>query len=90
MHSIPDAWNYKFLKLINDGQGCYVIINLIEDEVVYGYLGSNSMASSDVDNRDIYLESVYEVDDVSGNWKEVDGNQGIWISSSIIKYIEFK
>jgi len=85
-HPIPTAWDYKFSE-INDFR--WVIINLVNDEIVYGKYANNSFTSSDESYRDIYLEEVYILDD-ENNWKLAERSDGIWISPNEIKSIEFK
>ena len=50
---------------------------------VYGYWDYNSEASWDVEHRDIYLSSVFEVD-ADGNWSEVPKTGGILVNGDDI------
>lgn len=83
-HVIPTAWDYKFSKK----EPRYVTVYLADGGIVFGYWGSNSFASSVRDNKDIYLEKMYDVTE-SSEWVEIIQNKGIWISAESIKYIEF-
>lgn len=83
-HPVPTAWQYSFCKR----NTCFVIVTLDDDRRFYGYYGTVSMASSDIENEDIYLEYIYELDD-DENWILVEGRDGVWISSSHITSIEF-
>ena len=55
---------------------------------MFGYWGSESFASSIRDNKDLYLEKIYDVNE-DREWIEITQNKGIWISGESIKYIEF-
>ena len=45
--------------------------------------------SSEYDNRDIYLEELYEKKSDNSVWEKVERTKGVWISSSDIKHIKF-
>jgi len=83
----PGGWDYFFGKR----ESAFVIVGLKDGSKVFGYFGSNSMASTDATNRDIYLERVYRPpDDPSDPWIEVVGSRGILIPQSEMQYIEFR
>lgn len=86
VHPIPNAWEYKFSKI---EEPRWLIITLGSGKCIYGYYGIKSLASSDMNNRDIYLEEIYELDE-NKNWTKVDRTDGIWINESEIKLIEYK
>ena len=66
----------------------FVIITLQDDSTVYGFYGENSFASSEPDERDIYLEKIYDIDE-KNKWIENKECLGIHISQNQIKTIEF-
>ena len=82
--SIPTAWDDYFAKQI----ASYVIVTLQDDSKIYGYFGSDSFASSEADERDIFVEKLYRLDD-NKNWTEIPGSLGVLLQASQIKTIEF-
>lgn len=81
---IPTGWDWKFSRT---GE-CYVIVTLQNGAVVPAFYGPASMASSDPNQRDLYLERVYTIES-DGPWKPVEGSGGIFIEGSQIAYVEF-
>ena len=81
-HPIDSSWDYKFSKMPAYTD---MIIILKTDEIIKGRFSGESFASSDCENRDIYLSIVYNED-----W-EMDEtyNRGILIIAENIKTIEF-
>lgn len=86
IHPVPTAWDYKFSTI---GKEKWLIITLLNDKHLYGKFAYSSLASSDPVERDIYLEEVYTLNE-DENWVKVDRTDGVWISTSNIKLIEFK
>jgi len=82
---IPTGWDWIFSRT----KPCYVLVTLQSGKLVAGYFGIASMASSDPDRRDLFLEAVYTIPE-TGPWEEVPGSGGIYIDASQIAYIEFK
>lgn len=82
---IPTAWDYFFSKQ----EPFYVIITLIDNSEIYGLYGSNSFASSEPEDRDIYIEKLFEIDEESFKWIENKQSKGIIIKENQIKTIEF-
>lgn len=58
------------------------------DKHIYGKFGCSSLASSEKDERDIYQEEIYNMDE-DGKWVKRERTDGIWIKASNIKVIEF-
>lgn len=56
MHPVPTAWDYKFSKIQVEK---WVIITLENDKHIYGKFGYAPLASSEKDERDIFLEEIY-------------------------------
>jgi len=83
VHSTPTAWDYAF----GGKSGNYwVVVKLVSGGVYYGVWGANSLASSDLSRRDIYIEDVRTRD-----FKPVetdDRKRGVWISDVDIRSIE--
>lgn len=84
-HPVPNGWDYKFSKTETQKWVCVCLDN---ETFVRGKYGSNSLASSEKDNHDIYLEEVF-IKDSDGNWIKEDRTDGIWISADSIKWINF-
>ena len=83
--TIPTAWDNKFstTEAVR-----WVIVYLACGRTVYGRLGRGSCASSDPDERDIYLNRVYTIDE-NNHWIEQPKTDGMLISKAEIRYIEF-
>lgn len=80
----PTAWDYYFAKQ----KPSWVIVTLLEGSKIYGRFDSSSFASSDRDERDIYIEEVYGIDK-ENNWIKNELSDGVLVSKSNIKTIEF-
>ena len=85
MHPVPKAWDYKFSKIQVEK---WVIITLENDKHIYGKFGYASLASSEKDERDIFLEEIYTLDEEE-QWVKKERTDGVWIKASNIKIIEF-
>lgn len=81
IHPTSLAWDYIFSKQ----ESCYVIVKMDDNKTVRGWYSSNSFASTDPDNHDLYIEQCY-----GEGWKEDHQSKGIYIPGDQIKYIEFK
>ena len=86
-HSIPYAWEYAFFTETSS----YVYITLIDGAQIYGLYASNSFSSSEPDDRDVYLEKVYDVKEENGTTIIVErhNTKGMLIRGSQISSIEF-
>ena len=80
----PTSWDYKFANLL---EGRRIVVALIDGSFIRGLYYNKSMASSDVNNRDIYLEQCCMVDEETGEWYLVKNSDGVWIPEKSIKYI---
>ena len=66
-------------------------MTLTDGTEIAGYMAEQSMASSDPDRKDIYMELVYTLpEEEDGEWQPVEGSLGMHIDGSQIAYIEFK
>jgi hypothetical protein len=86
VHVIPAAWDWRFSKV--PGGGMFIMVTLTSDERVAGLFASNSFASSDKGERDLYIEEEYSVTE-DGRWESRPERVGILIPVKEIKYIEF-
>ncbi|MBY3623632.1 hypothetical protein HGO21_29400 [Acinetobacter sp. CUI P1] len=65
----------------------YVIITMKNGSMIYGLYSGNSLASSLHNEKDLYIERVYNVDS-DDNWNQVDGSTGMWLNAFEILHIE--
>lgn len=86
VHVIPTAWDWRFSKTARGGM--FIMVTLKSGEQVAGLFGSNSFASSDSEERDLYIEEEYNVDG-NGQWQARQERVGVLISQEEIKFIEF-
>ncbi|SEO96566.1 hypothetical protein SAMN04490248_11784 [Salinihabitans flavidus] len=85
VHPVQRAHDYAFG---NDRQPCLVIVTFEDGTVIRGYFGESSLAASDSNRSDIYLERLYNEDE-SGQWtKPQPGRSGL-VSLSSVRSIEF-
>lgn len=84
VHPIPAAWDYFF----STTGPVWVLVTLKDGSAVAGRFGGRSFASSDSAERDLFVESIYRVEE-HGTWTEVPLNAGIWIRGDEIRHIEF-
>ena len=85
IHTIPTAWDNLFFNQT----GGFVIVTLLDDTRLYGWYSSNSFASSEQDERDIFIEIGYQISN-DGTWHRDEQSGGFYIPKDQIKYIEFK
>lgn len=84
VHPIPTAWDYFFSKQ----EEAWIIVTLKNGKTVYGKYSTESFASSDYEERDLYIEKTYSIsEDMS--WIEDEASKGILISKDEIETIEF-
>jgi hypothetical protein len=84
IHPTPTAWEYK----LGDGRPYWVIVTCEDGSKIRGRYSGRSLASSEPDQRDIYLERIYSVSE-GGDWEYMEESCGMWISSGDIRRIEF-
>ena len=81
----PTAWDYFFDRRVS----VFVLVQLKNGSKLGGYYGSESYATSFPTEGDIYLETVYRVDE-DGKFKEsIDGSSGAIIRKDQYELIEF-
>ena len=85
IHPTPTAWDYYFGKR----EPCYVLITLEDGHRVGGLWHEKSFASSDPDERDIYLEITWQVNSRGEFDKPIQGTKGILVPGSRIRQVEF-
>ncbi len=85
INSTPSSWDYFFSK----GKVCFIIVTMKNGAMIAGYYGEKSFASSSMDERDIYIEKGFYIDE-NGKWIEDDESEGFYVNSKDIEYIEFR
>jgi hypothetical protein len=84
VHPIPTAWDGRFGSV---QQAHWVLVTLAGGEHIGGLFGQWSWASTDPNERDLYLEQIYEIDD-DGTWQTVCHEKGVLIRDREIRYLE--
>ena len=90
LHSTPSAWDYKFGQL-NATDGRWLLVELKDNRKVGGWYGSNSFASSDPTERELYLEETWILppDSENADWVKRDKTDGILIRHDDIRTVSF-
>lgn len=81
---IPTSWDYFFSKQKSN----WIVVTLVNGKSVMGFYSFESFASSDPEERDIFIEEVYDVND-EYKWIKNEKSKGILISKDQISTIEF-
>lgn len=84
IHPVPTAWDYYFSKQ----EASWIIVTLKNGKTIYGEFSDNSFASSDPEERDLYIEKTYSINE-DMTWAEDEKSKGILISKDEIETIEF-
>lgn len=66
----------------------WVIISYFDGTQVHGYFGERSLAASDANRSDIYLERLYHAAE-DGQWAEYEPNRSALLSLENVRLIEF-
>ncbi len=83
VHVIPSAWDWKFGRM----QEQYIMVTLKNGSKIAGFCGKESFISSDPNERDLYIERIYDLDE-DNTWS-IDKGKSILISQGEIRAIEF-
>jgi len=84
VHAVPTAWDWKFSR----GEPSWVMVTCKNGTVFSGLFGARSFASSDPDERDLYVEQLYDVSD-KNIWSRGREGKGLFVAASEIRTIEF-
>lgn len=85
-HAVPTAWDWVFSRGVN---AQLVLVTLKNGTQFSGLYGLESFASSIPNERDLYIQWLYDIDE-AGNWTPVDEEgKGVLISASEISTVEF-
>jgi hypothetical protein len=80
---IPTGWDWIF----STTEPCFLLVTLKDGTEIAGYFGRRSMASSDPEHKDLYVERVYKIPQDKGEWIEVDRSLG-WFPNSAYRVQE--
>ena len=83
VHVIPTAWEWKFRGMSEQ----WVLVTLKDGTRFAGFCGSGSFMSSDPEERDIYIERIYDIDD-DNRWIP-RGEKGLLVAAGEVRTIEF-
>ncbi len=84
-HPAPTGWDYAFAR----EEEYWARIELTDGEFVEGLFGSESLASGEKGERDVFLQEVFEYNGDSEQYESVQRNAGVWIGKERIKKISF-
>jgi hypothetical protein len=85
IHPVQKGYDFAFGR---DRDAGFVIVTYFDGTSVAGYFGENSLASSDPDRSDLYLERLYKVGD-EGEWSEPDPARSGLVNLNDVRSIEF-
>ena len=85
LHPAPTAWDYAFAR----SERYWARVQLADDTIIEGLFDSNSLASGEKDDRDIFFETVVEWDDKDQKYHQLDKNAGMWVGADQIRTITF-
>ena len=85
-HAFPTAWDWVFSRGVSEQ---LVLVTLKDGTQFSGLFGLESFASSIPNERDLYIQWLYDIDE-EGIWTPVDEEgKGVLISASEISTVEF-
>ena len=79
------GWDWAFSQTRTS---TYLLVTMEDGSQVAGLFSGNSLAASDLAQRDLFLEQTLEID-ADGDWSPKQPGQSILISGKAIKYVEF-
>ena len=85
LHAIPTAWDWKFGRMQVTGE--WVLVTLKNGTCFAGFCGPESFMSSEPDERDLYIQWIYDIDD-DGKWLPLR-ETGLLVAGGEISTIEF-
>jgi hypothetical protein len=85
VHTIPTAWDYYFIKR----KPCFIIIHLKNNNLIGGYYGENSFASSYPEKTSIYLERLIYINADGTFGDPIEDSKGVLLDSDAFDYLEF-
>jgi hypothetical protein len=85
VHIVPTAWDYQFGRL---REAHWVLVKLRSGGTVAGFFGTRSFASSDPEERDMFIEQVYHIDE-SSVWHPMQDGHGTLIAKDEVLSVDF-
>lgn len=85
IHPVQRGHDYAFG---NNREPGFVIVTYFDETTVAGYFGENSLAASDAQRSDLYLERLYLIDEVY-EWQQPSPPRSGLISLQNVRSIEF-
>ena len=85
VHIVPTAWDYQFGRL---REAHWVLVRLKDGSTVAGFFGPSSFASSDPEERDVFIEQVYRIDENEA-WHRMSEGHGALVLGDEIRSVEF-
>jgi hypothetical protein len=85
IHPVQRAHDFAFG---HNREAGFVIITYHDGTTISGYFGEDSLAATNTDRSDLFLESLYEVDE-DGQWSEPIPKRSGLISLQAVRTIEF-
>lgn len=82
VHPTPSAWDWTFA----DFNEQFVLVKLKNGTLFGGFMGKESFVSSDPEERDIYIQEIYEIDK-KNRW--TSKRHGVFVTNGVISTIEF-
>ena len=86
VHATPTSWDWRFA---NCPTARFVIVTLADGSTVAGIFGTESFASTEPTERDLYIQEIMDVSD-EGAWAWRNEVTGILIAAKEIRFVEFK
>lgn len=84
VHHIPTGWEFAF----QEREPEFVIVHLNDGTKIYGAWAEGSVASTDENERDVYLSQMLKVEP-NGKWGRFNPPRSILICGGTIRLIEF-
>lgn len=83
-HPVRKGYDFAFG---NERESGLIEITYEDGTKIGGWFGEKSLAASDEERSDLYLEKVYVIE--KGDWEETKPPRSIWLSLRNVKSIEF-
>jgi hypothetical protein len=85
INPVPKAWDHVF----GNGKAFFVLIHLLNGNLIGGLYIGDSFTSSYPADEDIYLSEVWRVSESGKFENKIDGTYGLLVSSREIQFMEF-
>jgi Family of unknown function (DUF6338) len=84
-HHLPAAWDYVFEDLPAE---TFVLVTLNDGTQIAGKMSKDSFASSNKEERDLFIREVWETGDAESAWTPLNPPRGILLCGQGIKFVE--